>query len=117
MARKRLTLEWDHAEPLWEGGVNLPLNEPNGPGVRKDIRNWYRKFSRAEEVIEVGNRSHPRAEVKEALVELKHLIPEGTKLTAEIYATLEVDHGLGVEELEPHVFGKSNGAIKAWRKS
>ena len=66
MARKRLTLEWDHAEPLWEGGVNLPLSELKDPEVGRDIRNWYRKFSRAGEVIEVGNRSHPRAEVKEA---------------------------------------------------
>ena len=47
------------------------------------------------------------------------MIPEGTKLAAEIYATLKVDHGhdLGVEELELQVFGKSNGEIKAWWKS
>jgi hypothetical protein len=44
------------------------------------------------------------------------LIPEGTKLAAEIYAALQVGHGLGVEGLELHVFGKGNGAIRAWRK-
>ena len=114
MARKRLTLEWDYcAEPLWEGGVNLSLSELKDPEVRKDIRNWYRKFSRAEEVVdEVGSRPHPRAEVKEALVELKRLIPEGKRLAAEINATLKVDYGhdLGLEELELEVFGKGNGS-------
>ena len=121
MTHKRLTLEWDYgAEPLREGGVNLPLSELKDPEVRKDIRNWYRKFSRAEEVVDkVGSGPHPRVEVKEALVELKRLIPEGKKLAARINATLKVDYGHdpGLKELELEVFGEGNSEIEAWWRS
>ena len=87
-----------------------------GPWSQRGYQKLVQEILPGEEVVEVGNRSHPRAEVKEELVELRRLIPEGTKLAAEIYAALEVGHGLGVEGLELHVFGKGNGAIRAWRK-
>lgn len=121
MTRKRLTLEWDYdAEPLWEGGVNIPLSELKDPEVRKGIRIWYRKFSHVEEVIdEVGSRPHSRAEVREALIELKRLILEGKKLAARIHATLKVDYGHdpGLKDLELEIFGKDNSEIEAWWKS
>ena len=117
---KRLTLEWDYcAEPLWEGGVNLSLSELEDPEVRKEIRNWYRDFSRAEEVVdEVGSRPHSRAEVKDALIELKRLIPKGKKLAARIGATLKVDYGHdpSFKELEFEVFGEGNDEIETWWK-
>ena len=115
-----LTLEWDYeAEPLWEGGVNLPLSVLTDPEIRKAIRNWYKEFSRAEEVIDgIGSGPHSREEVKEALIELKRLIPEGKKLAARINATLKVDYGHDpdLKELELEIFGKGNGEVEAWWK-
>ncbi|MDG7015748.1 MAG: hypothetical protein JRM82_00050 [Nitrososphaerota archaeon] len=94
---------------MWEGGVNLPLSELKEP----EVRNRYRKLSWAEEVVEVGSGPHPRAEVKEALVE-KRLSSEGKKLAARINTTLKFDYGhdRSLKELELEVFGEGNSEIE-----
>lgn len=95
------------------------MSELKDPEVRKEIRSWYKDFSRAEEVVdEVGSRPHSRAQVKEALIELKRLVPEGKKLAARIGAALKVDYGHdpSLKELELEIFGEGNGEIETWWK-
>ena len=110
-----ICLKWDYtADPTWLKEVNVEINEVVKDKKKiKEIEEWYKKFSEAEEIIhnyEEPSSKITKKQVENAVINLKEkLIPLGQKLADDIGAVFHVDLGCTpkVKKLVSKILGKN----------